>query len=127
MNSDFKPGFRLSVVDLFVLLIGIILACYMMAIEPSLSYIILFVVGHFFLFCNVVRMARLPELIWSVVFTVLCIASLRWQLLGLTAVFLLGLTLTLILVLLELRKCSYHGILWRQFNPNLASWFFSKK
>ena len=41
---EFNPGFRLSLFDI----------------------VVLFVLGHFFYFCNITRMSRIPKLIWTV-------------------------------------------------------------
>ena len=123
MHNEFKPGFRLSITDCFVLAIAVAGSMYFYDIAKALSYIIGMVVVHFFLFCNVVRMSRVPELIWASSFTVLCIAALHLEAAPLWAVFVVSLLLTTILVGLELRKPSYHGVAWRKLNPELKSWF----
>ena len=120
---DFKPGFRISRIDLLVLAIGALLAGYCYPHSKVVSLIIIFTVGHFFLFCNVTRMSRVPELIWSSIF--LCFAGLSvstghpsWLI-----TFSLSTAVTLILILLEIRKPCYHGIFWQILNPNLPNWF----
>ena len=80
-------------------------------------------ITDFFLFCNVVRVSRVLELIWASSFTVLCIAALHLEVAPLWAVFVVSLLLTTVLVGLELRKPSYHGVAWRKLNPELESWF----
>jgi len=120
---EFKPGFRLSIIDIVVIITAILASVYLFTFAKPLSYIVAFVVGHFFLFCNVTRMSRLPELIWAGVFTVLAVLALRFELISLPVVFLISILLTLILVVIESRKPSYHGILWQKLNPNLEAWF----
>jgi hypothetical protein len=120
---DFKPGFRISKIDLLVLAIGLLLAGYCYPDSKVASLIIFFVVGHFFLFCNVTRMSRVPELIWSGIF--LCFAGFSvstghpsWLI-----TFSLSTSVTFILILLEIQKPRYHGIFWQRLNPNLPNWF----
>jgi hypothetical protein len=120
---DFKPGFRISKIDLLVLAIGVLLAGYCYPYSKVVSLVICFVVGHFFLFCNVTRMSRVPELIWSSIF--LCFAGFSvstghpsWLI-----TFSLSTSVTFILIFLEIRKPRYHGILWQILNPNLPDWF----
>ena len=122
----FNPGFRLSITDVFILIIGAIGAVYLMSIDINLSLIILFVIGHFFLFCNITRMARTLELIWAVSFLALCIGSIKFNLLPLNIVFLTSAMLTIGLTVYEVRKPSYHGAFWQTFNPSLKEWFEKK-
>jgi hypothetical protein len=124
--TDFQPGFRLSKIDVAVLVIGISSSVYIYSILPILSLIILFVISHFFIFCNITRMSRIPELIWATTFLVLATLSIlhgipSWVITCLTSGF-----LTLILIFLETKKPSYHGIFWKQINPNLLAWFKQK-
>src|SRR5687768_5424908 len=74
--KEFAPGFRLSLRDVVVILLGIATAAYLFGVEPWWSFIVVFVVAHFFLFCNVVRMARPLELIWAATFLALASATL---------------------------------------------------
>lgn len=122
-SKKFKPGFRLSTLDILVIVSAIAGALYFFNIAKPLSAIIAMVVMHFFVFCNVTRMSRIPELIWAFVFTLLTILSLRFNLLPLYLVFIISISLSVTLIALELRKRSYHGILWQKINPNLEAWF----
>jgi len=119
----FKPGFRLSIVDMIVIIIAISASIYFFNSARSISYLIAFVVGHFFLFCNVTRMSRIPEIIWAIFFTALAALSIKYNLLTLPIVFLASIGLTIILIFIESRKPSYHGLLWQKVNPNLETWF----
>ena len=124
---EFKPGFRLSTIDIVIITVAILSSAYFYTVAKPISYIIAFVVGHFFLFCNISRMSRLPELVWAVVFIVVSILALRFDLLSLFDAFLLSLGLTVLLLILEFRKPSYHGIFWQSLNPNLQTWFAKNK
>ena len=120
---EFKPGFRLSIIDIFTVVIGTAGAAFCYKISLALSLIIIFVVGHFFLFCNVTRMSRIPELIWAAIFLLLAGSTLQIGSPGWVITFTVSGLLTIVLVFLETKKPSYHGILWEKFNPNLLDWF----
>src|SRR5262245_56032743 len=64
---QFNPGFRLSKLDIGVLVVGTILAVVLWQETWWMGFIVAFVVCHFFLFCNIFRIARPLELIWSAV------------------------------------------------------------
>lgn len=120
----FNPGFRLSKVDIAVLVVGS-LAAVLVGVSVSLwlGVGIAFVVAHFFLFCNVVRAARPLELGWSAYFVALAAVGSLTDLLSWASVLLLTLPATLLVVVLELRKPSYHGIAWWMINPGLPDWW----
>lgn len=126
MHKEFAPGFRLSIVDMAIILVAICAATLLHEYSSLLSYVILFVVFHFFLFCNLVRMSRIPELIWTACFLLLSTASIKLNLFPMTVVFLLSFLTTAVLIGLEFRKPSYHGILWQRVNSGLESWFSAK-
>lgn len=125
---EFAPGMRLSGLD-----IGVLLAtgagCGWIAVEssPLVAGGIAFVVGHFFLFCNVFRFRRAPELIWAAVFTGLAAATILLQTPGWMATFAISALLTVVLVAIEMRHPSYHGLFWRQVNPRLPDYWQSKR
>lgn len=58
MSKPFQPGFRLSVTDIFIVVGGGAAAAAVWTFDQRLSISIAFVVLHFFLFCNVLRMSR---------------------------------------------------------------------
>ena len=126
-QSLFNPGFRLSALDVCIIIAGLLGAFYVRPFDINFSLIILFVVGHFFIFCNITRMSRIPELIWAASFLVLCTASIRLSILPLYLVFFISGMITIFLIVYELRKVSYHGIFWQNINPNLKAWFEAKK
>ena len=92
-------------------------------ISKLLSFYCIFVAGHFFLFCNVIRMSRIPELIWASTFSVFAISHHKTGVPSLVITILISLLCTFILVVIELRKPSYHGVFWQRLNPHLPNWF----
>ncbi len=122
-RNRFRPGFRLSVLDVLVLCAGAWGTWHVGRDLWWAGAAIGFVVGHFFLFCNVFRIARKPELMWAGCFVVLCAATILTGLPGWTATFAGSLCLTLVLILREMRKPSYHGVFWERVNPGLRTWW----
>src|SRR6185503_16949754 len=82
-----------------------------------------FVVLHFFLFCNVFRIARPLELAWAVVFVALAGATIVVDQPGWIVTTAVSLVATVIVIALEMRKPSYHGIAWQKINPGLPQWW----
>src|SRR5207249_2417330 len=64
-DTKFSPGFRLSAVDVLMLVGGIAATVALAAITWWWGFVVGFVLAHFFLFCNVIRMARPLELSWA--------------------------------------------------------------
>jgi hypothetical protein len=119
----FGPGFRFSKLDAIILLVGLYISADTAAVYPWLGIAIGFVIAHFFLFCNLVRMARPFELAWSALFVLLAsstivVGSPPWP-----VTLAISFAVTVVLVGLEMRKPSYHGVFWRQINPGLPQWW----
>jgi hypothetical protein len=96
-----------------MLLLGAGAPFFLWSVQPRLAIIVPFVVGHFFLFCNVVRLRRSCELIWAGVF---CACALVWLLAGWMPTWVaLGTPglVTVCVVLLEISSPRYHGIFSR--------------
>lgn len=123
----FEPGFRLSRIDVAVLVVGGIGAGVASSTDRMLAMIILFVVGHFFLFCNVLRMSRSLELIWAAVFAALAISTIRTGSPGWAVTYGSTALVTIILAAIELRAASYHGVGWRRLNPKLPDWWAARQ
>ena len=122
-QAGFSPGFRLSVVDVFVLGGGTAAA---IALSMSVwwwGFIPAYVLAHFFLFCNVMRMARPLELIWAGVFVLLAGATVVFGTPGWLVTALVSLLVTVVVVAVETRKPSYHGVGWQRINPGLPAWW----
>ena len=124
-ERKFQPGFRLSALDIVVLVVGGGASAYAMTVDRWFGIAIAFVVLHFFLFCNVLRMSRPLELIWAGVFAALAIAATSLDLLSWPAVFAISSAVTVIVAVVEVRRPSYHGVGWQQVNPRLPEWWQS--
>ncbi|MCI5123740.1 MAG: hypothetical protein D3925_04515 [Candidatus Electrothrix sp. AR5] len=120
---DFRPGFRLSVSDVIILLIGTIGSILLHSMENPLGLVVLFTLAHFFLFCNVLRMCRRFELIWAALFLFLSVNTILFSLPDWLGTVLIMLGITAVLTVLQVRQPSYHGIFWRQINPKLPQWW----
>jgi hypothetical protein len=125
MPEDQPPrtcGFRFFATDLAFLVVCSVAAFAMRDVLGALVWIIPFVVLHFFLFCNVFRVRRSHELAWAGAFLV---NALAWQLLasfswlGVLAV---QLPLSAVVIVVEMRSPSYHGVWARRLNPRLDEW-----
>ena len=121
--DGFKPGFRLSVLDAVVLAAGSIAALALAQTVWWAGFIVAFAVGHFFLFCNIVRMRRALEVPWAALFTALAAGTLVFDVPGWPATITLSLLATAAAVTFELRSPSYHGLGWRAINPQLPAWW----
>lgn len=112
-----ETGMRFSFSDFVVLVVAIFGAWQLFKFGHPLWWIVVAVVGHFFLFCNVFRVRRTFELWWAGVFVVnvsACFAFGKidwWPAMG------FQLPVTIIVICLELRSSSYHGIGARWINP----------
>jgi hypothetical protein len=124
---QFDPGFRLSRLDGLILLAGAALSAGGAVIDAAFGAAIAFTVGHFFLFCNIVRMHRARELIWTGAFIALAAGSALFSVPGWPQTFGLMLLLTLALVALEMRSPAYHGVFWKKINPALETWWRARQ
>jgi hypothetical protein len=123
VSTKFSPGFRLSELDIGVLILALLGTILVGRMDSSLALALAFPVAHFFLFCNVLRMARPLELIWAALYLLLagCTVFLGLPTWKYTFGSLLLVTVTLAVV--QLRKPSYHGICWQRINPRLEQWW----
>ncbi len=114
--SERTAGFRFSVLDgIFLLLYGVA-AWFFSAEFPQLFGLVTVVVVHFFLFCNVFRIRRSFELIWTGIFLANALLFVVLDSFSLLGVVLAQTPVTAILIALEMRSPSYHGILYRRIN-----------
>lgn len=124
MNErKFQPGVRLSMSDLVVLLVSGIAVGFVSALNPWWGVAIAFVVLHFFLFCNVLRISRRSELIWAAVFLVMATVALSTGILTWPLVLGAASLVTVVVAVVEMRHASYHGIAWQILNPRLPDWW----
>src|SRR3954462_7610093 len=103
-ERNFQPGFRLSALDIIVLVAAGLAFAYAMTVDRWFGIAIAFVVLHFFLFCNVLRMSRPFELIWAGIFAALAIATISFNLLSWPAVFATSGAVTVIVAVIEARR-----------------------
>lgn len=122
-DSRFAPGFRFSWTDTVVLIVGAGLITWLARFSGELALLAGFVIGHFFLFCNVFRIGRIPELVWAGAFIVLAALSIGLEWLDLSVALGLALALSTGLILREMRLPRYHGVFWKRVNPRLLAWW----
>jgi hypothetical protein len=120
-DKKFAPGFRMSATDAAVILAGGMGSYFAAARTPWI--VVIWVIGHFFLFCNVFRIDRTPELIWSAAFLALFGCTLLTGIPGLGGTVALSLMVTVAVIVRETRKPSYHGVGWSRWNPDLPAWW----
>ncbi|MGB3188739.1 hypothetical protein [Lyngbya sp. PCC 8106] len=122
MTAKFSPGFRLSVIDTGFTICIALLIFRLWSVNERLSLMILGSAIQFFLFCNVFRVSRIPELIWAFLYVLICLVGLMYEL---SIVFwgTAGLLIGIVIIMIECKRPSYHGILWKKINPNLEQWF----
>ena len=125
--SAFQPGFRLSAVDGAVIVIGSVASLVLWSNTWWHGFIVAFVVAHFFAFCNVFRIARPLELLWSAIFVALTYGTITYEKPSWLITIIGSLLATVIVVAIEMRKPSYHGILWQRINPQLPQWWASRQ
>jgi hypothetical protein len=122
-RTQFLPGFRFSAMDAVVLCLGAATAWFLGSIIWWAGVAVIFVVGHFFLFCNVFRIARGSEYTWAGAFVLLAACTLITEQPGWPGVFMVCLGLSTFLIWRETRKKDYHGIFWQRWNPGLQEWW----
>lgn len=129
MNSEFEAarragrwGFRFFWTDALVLAGIAALSVWFDRAVPELVWLPVLVGGHFFVFCNVIRLRRRLELLWALVFLAnFALWAGPGELRALPVV--LGqLPVTLILLAWEIRQPRYHGVFADRWNPSLAAY-----
>ncbi len=88
-----------------------------------MGLVIGFAVGHFFLFCNVFRVARPLELSWAVLFVALAGSTISLEKPGWQVTIATSLVATLLVIVVQMRMPSYHGVAWQRINPELPQWW----
>lgn len=122
-STRFAPGFRISAGDIVILAAGAVATALGTRISGVAAVLLGMPVLHFFLFCNVFRIGRLPELTWAAAYLATSPMILLGSF-GMVATLLGGnLVFAAILIARETRKPSYHGIFWKTLNPGLETWW----
>jgi hypothetical protein len=125
-ERKFTPGFRLSMFDAVILVVGLGAAMGLALVVWWWGFLVAFVLGHFFLFCNAFRLSRPLELIWAGAFMALAAPSIIAGMPGWPITSALSLVVTLVVAIVEMRKPSYHGVGWQRINPALPAWWKSQ-
>lgn len=125
VGREFRPGFRLSAIDICILIGGAIASAALWLQDTWIGLAVAFVVGHFFLFCNVLRMSRPVELLWAGLFIVSA-GGAAFMVISWPVAFGISACATVILAAIEMRRPSYHGAGWRRVNPRLREWWQAK-
>ena len=125
MAPEFRPGFRLSTLDVLVLVAGAQGAIAACRVAVEFAVLVAAATLHFFLFCNVFRVARPLELAWTALFLACVLAQLT---LGVPWLVVAGVVaaMTTAVIWREMRKPSYHGVVWQRINPDLPAWWSSQ-
>jgi hypothetical protein len=121
--QPFRPGFRIDAIDTCVLIAGAVSSAIAAQVEWWMGLTIGFAIGHFFLFCNVLRAARPLELTWAAVFVMMAGSTIATGQPGWAVTLGCSLVVTLIVVVVQVRKPSYHGVAWKRINPGLPNWW----
>ncbi len=122
-RPEFKPGCRLSALDVCVLICGTVGSVAAWPLVWWVGFVIAFVVAHFFLFCNVFRMSRPLELVWAATFAALAGSTVVSETPSWFVTVVGSLIVTVAVIAIEMRSPSYHGIAWRRLNPRLPQWW----
>lgn len=122
-QPEFKAGCRLSMLDLGVLIGGAVGSIVAWQWTWWVGFVIAFVVAHFFLFCNIFRMSRPLELVWAAAFVAAAGGTVVTETPGWGVTVVGSLIVTVLVVAIEMRRPSYHGIAWQQLNPKLPGWW----
>ncbi|PNY37976.1 hypothetical protein C2E31_05625 [Rhodopirellula baltica] len=113
MNLNWKHhpthGFRFSSTDAFAIVVCLIATIWGRRTIGDLAWLFPFVLGHFFLFCNVFRVPRKPELVWAGCFLVIATGCLIAEASILYALWMV-LPITAGILVYAIRLPSYHGI-----------------
>ncbi len=115
------PGFRFWWWDGVTIVAGVLLAWLAWPLLGKLALVFPVTLAHFFLFCNVFRLRRNYELVWTGAFLVNLGYWILFRELGWVEVVALQTPLTLLLIAAEARSSRYHGLFWRKLNPELEA------
>lgn len=115
--STSKSGFRLSLIDLgMILMTGIIIFLFPPdfnnpgKIENLFHYLIPYIVFNFFLFCNVFRVRTKYELCWLCTATINILLYLFYYQ-NMIVFFITQSLFTTIAIIFEIKSKNYHGIM----------------
>ena len=123
-------GFRISIVDVCILTAAGIASWFGRNLGQHILPIPI-IIGHFFLFCNVFRIRRSFELIWTGIFIGNVSLWYGFNALNWLLILAVQIPFTLLFLFLEIKSPRYHGIFSFYFNPHIQTYlnekFFPKK
>jgi len=113
------PGFRFSALDAGILAALVIASGLLYRLPSPLWWISALVGGHFFLFCNVFRLARVLELVWAFAFLAAVLLFAVSERLSLINVLAFQAPISVGVIVWEIKSPRYHGILaaWVSRDP----------
>ncbi|MCC9600967.1 hypothetical protein LOC67_10345 [Stieleria sp. JC731] len=113
MNVNWKHhpshGFRFSLTDALAIVACIFATVWGRRELGVVAWLFPFVLGHFFLFCNIFRVPRKPELIWASAFLVIVSGCLIADASILHSLWLV-LPITVAVLVYAIRLPTYHGV-----------------
>jgi len=108
-NHHPTHGFRFSWTDALAIAVCAAATIWGLREIGSVAWVVPFVLGHFFLFCNVFRVPRKPELVWAGGFITIASICLIVDVSLLHAMWLV-LPVTACVLSHSIRLATYHGI-----------------
>lgn len=115
-------GLRLSKLDCFVIVFSVVATVALWRFTNGYSLIGMLVVAHFFLFCNVFRIPRTPELVWAGAFLSVCLTLLVCDELHPLILAVAILPVTVLVLAYSIRLPTYHGVFANHLNPRLEDY-----
>ena len=112
-------GFRFSITDTLPIVVCAVATYWGLAKLGDIAWLFPIVLGHFFLFCNIFRIPRKPELVWAGAFLVFAAGCLIVDTSILHALWLV-LPVAASVLIYSIRLPTYHGIGSRQPMENEA-------
>lgn len=121
---DFKPGPRMSRIDLLISGAGLAFCLWPVdAIPTEARWVAGYVLCMFFLFLSVFRVSGDLQYGWTGIFVAVAAATAvggvpNWALtVQITA------ALAMVIIIVQMRKPAYRGLFWKQVNPGLLAWW----
>jgi hypothetical protein len=118
--AAFVPGFRFG--RRWIVLAGGGTGAIVLSMLPGARICAWLVIAHFFLFRNVVRW-RDHLSFWGGVFVALAAATIAIDTPGWLVTTVVSLGVTVVAVIVQIRKPEYHGVGWKWINPGLPAWW----
>ena len=117
-GSRRPPGFRFWWTDAVAIVACLVVTW--LAWQPLGQWVLIFPItlGHFFLFCNVFRLRRSYEVVWTVIYLLNVIGwwiggGINWP-----GVLALQTPVTVAVIVLEMKSTRYHGVFWKKVNAS---------